>query len=248
MSFCRKHAIAAAGWYVLQGIEFTSMNDGLKPFANWSECDFPACRLNGGWKIAARDPRDGFSAIGRTQRLLVAVRARNQQMVWSSTGFSWSFSSIRFPRRRCARGIRKRRTGRTRCRCGSRTGSASRRRPRAATRTPARSCKRERPRHRVRGGRLPQHRRVLGQEARHLHDHGRHLHARLRVLQRQDRHARRARRRRAGACGRGGCKLGLHMSSSPRSIATISPTAAPSISPRPSARSARAARPPPSRC
>ena len=76
MSLCRKHAIAAAGWYVLQGIEFTSMNDGLKPFANWSECDFPACRLNGGWKIAARDPRDGFSAIGRTQRLLVAVRAR----------------------------------------------------------------------------------------------------------------------------------------------------------------------------
>ena len=30
----------------------------------------------------------------------------------------------------------------------------------------------KRPRHRVRGGGLPEHRRVLGQEARHLHDHG----------------------------------------------------------------------------
>ena len=61
----------------------------------------------------------------------------------------------------------------------------------------------KRPGHRLRGGGLPEHRRVLGQEARHLHDHGRHLHPRLRLLQRQDRHARRARCRRAGAC-RGG--------------------------------------------
>ena len=61
----------------------------------------------------------------------------------------------------------------------------------------------KRPRHGVRGSRLPEYRRVLGQEARHLHDHGGHLHPRLRVLQRQDRHARRARRRRAGTC-RGG--------------------------------------------
>ena len=62
---------------------------------------------------------------------------------------------------------------------------------------------RQRPAHRLRGGRLPQYRRVLGEEARHLHDHGRHLHARLRLLQRQDRPARRARCRRAGACRRG---------------------------------------------
>ena len=46
---------------------------------------------------------------------------------------------------------------------------------------------------------LPEYRRMLGQEARHLHDHGRHLHPRLRLLQRQDRHARRARSVRAGA-------------------------------------------------
>ena len=44
---------------------------------------------------------------------------------------------------------------------------------------------RQRAAHRLRGGRLPEHRRVLEQEARHLHDHGRHLHARLRLLQRQ---------------------------------------------------------------
>ena len=56
-------------------------------------------------------------------------------------------------------------------------------------------------RHGVRGGGLPEYRRVLGQEARHLHDHGRHLHAGLRLLQRQDRHARRARYVGAGACG-----------------------------------------------
>ena len=48
---------------------------------------------------------------------------------------------------------------------------------------------RDRPRawpgHGLRGGRLPEYRRVLVEEARHLHDHGRHLHARLRLLQRR---------------------------------------------------------------
>ena len=67
--------------------------------------------------------------------------------------------------------------------------------------------------HGVRGGRLSQYRRVLGKEARDVHDHGRHLHARLRLLQRQDRLAgrarccgagarrRRDRQARIGACG-----------------------------------------------
>ena len=50
---------------------------------------------------------------------------------------------------------------------------------------------REQARDRLRGGRLPQYRRVLGEEARHLHDHGRHLHAGLRLLQREDRACRR---------------------------------------------------------
>ena len=63
----------------------------------------------------------------------------------------------------------------------------------------------KRPRHGVRGGGLPEHRRVLGQEARHLHDHGRHLHPRLRLLQRQDRHARRAR------CAGAGARRGSHL-------------------------------------
>ena len=44
---------------------------------------------------------------------------------------------------------------------------------------------RQRPAHGLRGSRLPQYRRVLGEEARDLHDHGRHLHARLCLLQRQ---------------------------------------------------------------
>ena len=43
------------------------------------------------------------------------------------------------------------------------------------------------PAHGLRGGGLPEHRRVLGAEARDGDDPGRHLHPRLRLLQRQDR-------------------------------------------------------------
>ena len=68
----------------------------------------------------------------------------------------------------------------------------------------------ERPAHGLRGGRLPQHRRVLGEEARHLHDPGRHLHARLRLLQRQDRPAGPARSRTSPTMSREAtAKLGL---------------------------------------
>ena len=89
------------------------------------------------------------------------------------------------------------------------------------------------PRHGLRGGRLPQYRRVLGQEARHLHDHGRDLHARLRLLQRRDRHARRRSIRTSRpASPRPSRRWACTMSSSPRSTATISPMAAPSISPQ----------------
>ena len=43
--------------------------------------------------------------------------------------------------------------------------------------------------HRVRGGALPEHRRVLGAAHRHGHDPGRHLHPGLRLLRGQDRPA-----------------------------------------------------------
>ena len=43
------------------------------------------------------------------------------------------------------------------------------------------------PEHRLRGGPLPQHRRVLGAAHGHDHDPGRHVHPRLRLLRRQDR-------------------------------------------------------------
>ncbi len=56
------------------------------------------------------------------------------------------------------------------------------------------------PRHRLRGGGLPEYRRVLDQEARDGDDPRRHLHPRLRLLQRQDRHAARGRSARARAC------------------------------------------------
>ena len=47
----------------------------------------------------------------------------------------------------------------------------------------ARGAARASPRHGVRGGGLPEYRRVLGQAPRHLHADGRHLHAGLRLLQ-----------------------------------------------------------------
>ena len=52
-------------------------------------------------------------------------------------------------------------------------------------------------RHRLRGGALSQHRRMLGQAPRDLHDHGGDLHPRLRLLQRAHRPAGSARRERA---------------------------------------------------
>ena len=61
----------------------------------------------------------------------------------------------------------------------------------------------EQARHRLRGGRLPEYRRVLGKEARHLHDHGRHLYPRLCFLQRQDRAAGSSGSARAGECRQG---------------------------------------------
>ena len=58
--------------------------------------------------------------------------------------------------------------------------------------------------HRLRGGELPQHRRVLAPRHRHLHDPGRRLHPRVRLLQRRARPARPRRRGRAGPRGGSG--------------------------------------------
>ena len=55
--------------------------------------------------------------------------------------------------------------------------------------------------HRVRRGRLPQHRRLLAARHRHVHDPGRHVHPPLRVLQRDHRQAHP--QRPAGAAARG---------------------------------------------
>ena len=52
---------------------------------------------------------------------------------------------------------------------------------------------REQAAYRLRGGRLPQHRRMLDEASRDHDDHGRHLHARLCLLQRRDRAAEAAR-------------------------------------------------------
>ena len=107
------------------------------------------------------------------------------------------------------RAIRKRRIGRTA------SAAQARLDPRQGAGV-ARLCRdpgdraRERAGHRLRGGRLPEYRRVLGEEARHLHDHGRHLHARLRLLQCQDRAAGRARSRPSPSMSREAiAKLGL---------------------------------------
>ena len=55
------------------------------------------------------------------------------------------------------------------------------------------------PAHGLPGGRLPEHRRVLGARHRHVHDPRRHLHAPLRLLQRQDGQAHPRRSARAAA-------------------------------------------------
>ena len=127
----------------------------------------------------------------------------------------------------------------------SRQGAAARRSIRETTDDRARA----RPRHRLRGGRLPQHRRVLVEAARHLHDHGRHLHARLRLLQRAHRHA--AARSTPTSRSRSPTpppSSASTMSSSPRSTATTSTTAARRISPRRSPPSAARSPARPSRC
>ena len=92
---------------------------------------------------------------------------------------------------RRVRGIPKRRIGPIRRCCASRTGSASRRRARkgyAETREIVKS-------HKLvtvcEEAGCPNIGECWDEEARHLHDHGRDLHARLRLLQRRDRHARR---------------------------------------------------------
>ncbi|CAA9509319.1 MAG: Lipoyl synthase, partial [uncultured Solirubrobacterales bacterium] len=54
--------------------------------------------------------------------------------------------------------------------------------------------------HGLRGGGVPQHRRVLGARHRHLHDPRRHLHPPLRLLQRADRQADPQRSARAASC------------------------------------------------
>ena len=69
---------------------------------------------------------------------------------------------------------------------------------------------RGRPAHRVRGGALPEHRRVLGPRHRHVPDHGRRLHPRLPLLRRHLGPARAsARAARAAAGGAGGRAMGL---------------------------------------
>ena len=75
-------------------------------------------------------------------------------------------------------------------------GARRRRLPRAA-----RDDRGPGPPHRLPGGRLPEHRRVLGARHGHVHDPRRHLHAPLRVLQRQDRQADPQRPARAAARG-----------------------------------------------
>ena len=97
---------------------------------------------------------------------------------------------------------------------------------------------RREPEHDLRGGALPEHRRVLGPRHGDLPDPRRHLHPRLPLLLRPLRHAERARRpARAAAARPDGEGDGPEAtSSSPRSTATTSPTAAPATTRRRSAR------------
>ena len=72
-----------------------------------------------------------------------------------------------------------------------------------ALRSPAGAHARPRAAHRVRGGALPEHRRVLEPRHRDLHDPRRRLHARLRLLRGQDGASAASSRSRGAAPGRG---------------------------------------------
>ena len=79
----------------------------------------------------------------------------------------------------------------------------------------ARAHRGREPAHGLPGGRLPEHRRVLGARHRDVHDPRRHVHAALRLLQRQDRQAdverpARARARRAQRRAHGPAPRGHH--------------------------------------
>ena len=97
---------------------------------------------------------------------------------------------------------------------------------------------RPQPRHGVRGSGLPEHRRMLDQEARHGDDPWRHLHPRLRLLQRQDGMPRAVDLLEPEHTAAAAAALGLSISSSPRSTATICPTAGRASSSRSSRRCA----------
>ena len=102
------------------------------------------------------------------------------------------------------RGARRRASPSRSCRarrCASPTGSAcSAAGPTRASTRSSRSCA-SRSCTRLRGSLLPEHRRVLRQRHRDLHDPGRHVHAPLPVLRRRARPARAARRRGAAPPG-----------------------------------------------
>ena len=132
--------------------------------------------------------------------------------------------------------------------CGCSVGSprpVSTQRPRRSTRASRSGCgsgptsapsyretqaarARPRPAHRVRGGRLPEHLRVLGRPHRHVHDPRRPLHPRVRVLPRRHPQAAAARPRRAGRVAEAVAHARARARRrSPASRATTSPTAAP---------------------
>ena len=98
---------------------------------------------------------------------------------------------------------------------------------------------RREPEHDLRGGPLPEHRRVLGPRHGDLPDPRRHVHPRLPLLLRQLRQARALRPTRSSRSGsrRPRRRWSSSTSSSRRSTATTSPTAAPATTRRRSARS-----------
>ena len=106
-----------------------------------------------------------------------------------------------------------------------------------------------RPPHGLPGGRLPEHRRVLGARHRHLHDPRRHVHPPLRLLPRQDRQADLERPARARSASPGWSRAWVCATRSSRaSTATTCPTRARASGPRRSARSAARRRRARSRC
>ena len=146
------------------------------------------------WRGGSRE------AFGLRQRLVSQARLERSGLARVGTGVSVEHSTRSRANPGGARVLEHGR-GAARSASASRRGSRCQRPAAPKYRELKPDDRRRGAAHRLPGGRLPEHRRVLAARHGHVHDPRRHLHAPLRLLQRQDRQADVQRPARAAARG-----------------------------------------------